>query len=208
MTSSNWNILRDTGHLCGESTGHWWICRTKVTRSFDDLFDFRPWKQWWSLWFEAPSRPLWRYCNVMIAAASSRAHVEYIGVVQLRLTFDNDNVDVAAADGAQRTAFDVTRSLSLWHYGKCWSSLILDELFIWDWHFQWQMAFVTVINIRSKLTHRNHTDQMVSIDCAQCVRFSQLPVTLSGRSLRGSLLHMDSYYFIQLLPESIRINEA
>ena len=31
MTSSNGNILRVTGHLCGEFTGHWWIPRTKAS---------------------------------------------------------------------------------------------------------------------------------------------------------------------------------
>ena len=39
MTSSNGNIFRVTGHLCGEFTGH--------------------------RWFETPSRPLWRHCNVL-----------------------------------------------------------------------------------------------------------------------------------------------
>ena len=29
MTSSNGNIFRVTGHLCGEFTGHRWIPRTK-----------------------------------------------------------------------------------------------------------------------------------------------------------------------------------
>ena len=29
MTSSNGNIFRVTGHLCGEITGHWWILPTK-----------------------------------------------------------------------------------------------------------------------------------------------------------------------------------
>ena len=31
MTSSNWNIFRVTGHLCGEFTGHRWIPRTKTS---------------------------------------------------------------------------------------------------------------------------------------------------------------------------------
>ena len=31
MTSSNWNILRDTAHLCGEFTGHRLIPRTKAS---------------------------------------------------------------------------------------------------------------------------------------------------------------------------------
>ena len=39
-----------------------------VTRSFDVFFDLRPnkrlSKQWWDWWFETPSRPLWRHCNV------------------------------------------------------------------------------------------------------------------------------------------------
>ena len=39
-----------------------------VTRSFDVSFDLRPnkWlsKQWWGWWFETPSCPLWRHCNV------------------------------------------------------------------------------------------------------------------------------------------------
>ena len=39
-----------------------------VTRSFDVFFDLRlnKWlsNQWWGWWFEMPSRPLWRHCNV------------------------------------------------------------------------------------------------------------------------------------------------
>ena len=39
-----------------------------VTRSFDVFFDLRPKKrlskQWWGWWFETPSSPLWRNCNV------------------------------------------------------------------------------------------------------------------------------------------------
>ena len=31
MTSSNWNIFRVTGHLCGAFTGHRWIPRTKAS---------------------------------------------------------------------------------------------------------------------------------------------------------------------------------
>ena len=42
MTSSNRNIFRVTGHLCGEFTGPRWIPRTRpVTRSFDVFFDLR-----------------------------------------------------------------------------------------------------------------------------------------------------------------------
>ena len=40
MTSSNGNIFRVTGPLCGEFTGHRWISRTKASDAeFDVFFD-------------------------------------------------------------------------------------------------------------------------------------------------------------------------
>ena len=39
--SSNGNIFRVIGHLCGEFTGHWWIPRTKAS-------DAEPWCFLWS----------------------------------------------------------------------------------------------------------------------------------------------------------------
>ena len=71
MTSSNGNIFRVTGHLCGEFTGHRWIPRTEpVTRRFDVLFDLRLNKQLskqsWGWWSEMPSRPLWRHINASL----------------------------------------------------------------------------------------------------------------------------------------------
>ena len=43
MTSSNENIFRVTGHLCGEFTGLRWIpAQRPVTRSFDVFYDLRP----------------------------------------------------------------------------------------------------------------------------------------------------------------------
>ena len=70
MTSSNGNVFHITGHLCQEFTGHWWIpAQMPVTGSFDVFFDLhinkRLSKQWWGWWFEMPSRPLWRHCNVL-----------------------------------------------------------------------------------------------------------------------------------------------
>ena len=41
MTSSNGNIFRITGHLCGEFTGHRWISRTKAS-------DAELWRFLWS----------------------------------------------------------------------------------------------------------------------------------------------------------------
>ena len=41
----------------------------RVTRSYDVFLDLHPnerlSKQWWGWWFEMPSCPLWRHCNVM-----------------------------------------------------------------------------------------------------------------------------------------------
>ena len=70
MTSSNGNIFRVTGPLCGESIGYRWISLTKTSdaRSFDVFFDVRPnkllSKQWKCRRFETPWRSLWRRCNV------------------------------------------------------------------------------------------------------------------------------------------------
>ena len=69
MTSSNGNIYRVTGHLCGEFTGLRWIPRTKASDAelYDVFFDMRLnkrlSKQSWGWWFERLSRPLWRHCN-------------------------------------------------------------------------------------------------------------------------------------------------
>ena len=42
MTSSNGNIFRVTGHLCGEFPGHWWIPHTKAS-------DAELWRFLWSV---------------------------------------------------------------------------------------------------------------------------------------------------------------
>ena len=68
MTSSNGNIFRVTGPLCGEFTGHRWIPLTKASDAeFDIFFDLHLNKplseQSRGWWFETPSRSLWRHCN-------------------------------------------------------------------------------------------------------------------------------------------------
>ena len=68
MTSSNGNIFRVTGPLCGEFTGPGELpTRRPVTRSFDVFFDLRLnkrlSKQPWGWWFETLSCPLWRHGN-------------------------------------------------------------------------------------------------------------------------------------------------
>ena len=71
MTSSNGNIFRVTGPLCGEFTGPGEVpTQRPVTRSFDVFFDMRLnkrlSKQPWGWWFETPSWSLWRHRNVGI----------------------------------------------------------------------------------------------------------------------------------------------
>ena len=70
MTSSNGNIFRVTGHLCGEFTGSRdFPTQRPVTRSFDVSFDLRLNKrlnkQPWGWWFETLSWSLWRHCNAL-----------------------------------------------------------------------------------------------------------------------------------------------
>ena len=65
MTSSNRNIFRVTGPLCGEFTGDRWIPLT--TASDAELWCFRKsapkrlGKHSWSWWFETPSSSWWHH---------------------------------------------------------------------------------------------------------------------------------------------------
>ena len=68
MTSSNGNIFRVTGHLCGEFTGPGeFPTQRPVTRSFDVFFYLhlieRLSKHSRGWWFKTLSRPLWHHCN-------------------------------------------------------------------------------------------------------------------------------------------------
>ena len=69
MTSSNGNIFRVTGPLCGEFTGPGeFPTQRPVTRSFDVFLDLRLnkrlSKQPRGWWFKTQSWSLWRHCNV------------------------------------------------------------------------------------------------------------------------------------------------
>ena len=69
MTSSNGNIFRVTGHLCGEFTGlREFLAQRPVTWNFDIFLDLRQNKRLskhsWGWWFETVSCPLWRQCNM------------------------------------------------------------------------------------------------------------------------------------------------
>ena len=79
MTSSNGNIFRVTGPLCGEFTGLGeFPTQRPVTRSFDVFFDLRLnkrlSKQPWGWWSETPSSSLWRHRNVIFARMQISAY--------------------------------------------------------------------------------------------------------------------------------------
>ena len=72
MTSSNGNIFRVTGLLCGEFTGPGeFPTQRPVTRSFDVYFDLRLnkrlSKQSWGWWLETLSCSLWRQSNDLLS---------------------------------------------------------------------------------------------------------------------------------------------
>ena len=81
MTSSNGNIFRVTGYLCGEVTGPPWIPLTKAsdTELWCFLWCFRNKglsKYSWSWWFETLSRPLWRHWHVLHFSATTVTSIE------------------------------------------------------------------------------------------------------------------------------------
>ena len=93
MTSSNGNIFRVTGHLCGEFTGPGeFPAQRPVTRSFDVFFDLslnkRLSKQPWGWWFETPSWSLWHHCNgkIVIMFHDIDTNIEYKHGSYLQLT--------------------------------------------------------------------------------------------------------------------------
>ena len=103
MTSSNGNIFRDTGPLCGGNspvTGGFPAQRL-VTRSFDVFFDLclnkRLSKQSWVWWFETPSCPLWRHSN---ETQRSRAHIFMSCTVCIRI-FTTDLACARPTPGGQ-----------------------------------------------------------------------------------------------------------
>ena len=80
MMSSNGNIFRVTGPLCGEFTGPGeFSAQRPVTRSFDVFFDLRLnkrlSKQPWGWWFETPAWSLWRHRNEFLTSSLQWHHM-------------------------------------------------------------------------------------------------------------------------------------
>ena len=99
MTSSNGNIFRVTGHLCGEFTGPRWIPRTKASDAelwcFLDLrLDKRLSKQSWGWWL----RRYRAYYDVIVMCVgnltvnegfpSQRGNIEYRRFIKREQTFE------------------------------------------------------------------------------------------------------------------------
>ena len=79
MTSSNGNIFRISGHLCGKFTGPRWISRTKAGDAELWCFlwftpDKRLGKQPWGWWFETPAWSLWRHRNDFCVRSRKPGH--------------------------------------------------------------------------------------------------------------------------------------
>ena len=73
MTSSNGNIFRVTGHLCGELTGDRWIPHAKASDA----------ELWCFLW-----SALWRHCNDIVHQCSS-THFNWVWRHRGRVTPTN-----------------------------------------------------------------------------------------------------------------------
>ena len=103
MTSSNGNIFRVTGPLCGEFSGPGeFPTQRPVTRSFDVFFDLclnkRLSKQPWGWWFETPSWSLWRQCNddgrkrMRGAVSIQRYRLSSIGIPIIKIRWSHDRL--------------------------------------------------------------------------------------------------------------------
>ena len=80
MTSSNGNIFRVTGHMCGEFTGPRWVPRTKANDAELWCFRWSASEKWlskltWCWWFETLFHPLWRQCNVERMSLPHKPHM-------------------------------------------------------------------------------------------------------------------------------------
>ena len=105
MTSSNGNIFRATGPLCGEFTGPGeFPAQRPVTRSFDVSFDLRPnkrlSKQSWGWRLETASWSLWRQYNAKRPPSCWRHFQIYIFVILMhiwRIFVADDTINNKAA---------------------------------------------------------------------------------------------------------------
>ena len=112
MTSSNGNIFRVTGPLCGEFTGPGeFPTQRPVTRSFDVFFDLglnkRLNKHSCGWWFETLSWSLWRHHNgydpIAMTSVSSRYKIRH-NFVRHEITYPFANFNGCIVEVWERTS--------------------------------------------------------------------------------------------------------
>ena len=145
MTSSNKNIFRVTGYLCGKFTGHRRISRTKASNAelwgfFDLRLTRRLSKQWWGWWFETPSCPLWCHRNEKLCS-----YYELTKDTPY-LALKGELWDVLSGFFGENKPQDIESALFLknncYHSYKDTQSILIDPLLrcfdVWDWWWRWK----------------------------------------------------------------------
>ena len=140
MTSSNGNIFRVTGPLCGEFTGPGELpTQRPVTRSFDVFFDLhlnkRLSKQPWGWWFETPSWSFWRQCNarytyrlgmplrhgLLAHKAGGNFHILKPLTVHLQRHNDRQMLVGGAVEGDYKRVYNNTDNVLVSILAGCWN---------------------------------------------------------------------------------------
>ena len=135
VTSSNGNILRVTGHLCGEFTGHRWIPFTKASDTELDVFvdlrlNERLNKQSRGWWFETPSRPLWRHSNGIPNLPNLSYFDWFLRVLHqaLRNTFNLDNIALMRSMWCKNIERHTAHTIVSWPNPKQWMIVHTSDL--------------------------------------------------------------------------------
>ena len=161
MTSSNGNIFRVTGHLCGEFTGPGeFPAQRPVTRSFDVFFDLHPnkrlKKQWWGWWFETQSWPLWRHRNDRVTSVRTlksnfvRDSFIYLAtVLQVRFAAPKQSYNICHADQTLNS-----HKTPIIHVARPRGSAMGCRLGVW-W---WTLALSHINTLRPKQNGRHFAD--------------------------------------------------
>ena len=158
MTSSNGNIFRVTGPLCGEFTGPGeFPAQRPVTRSFDVFFDLRLnkrlSKQPWGWWFETPAWSLWRHRNVRYCTSWCIMVylLRYKGVFH-RNKLKHDVIHARILSVLGNTQYGPWEMSSVVH--RDWETETGTSLFNTTWHYTdaWYQTYMTVIMYYSVLT--------------------------------------------------------
>ena len=129
MTSSNGNIFRVTGPLCGEFTGPGeFPAQRPVTRSFDVFFylrlNKRLSKQPWGWWFETSSWSLWRHGNAWMSVSLFKKQQDILQqYITKHQSCETENHHILVAWKFNKR---LSRMAEIWKYNK--NNLIYNEI--------------------------------------------------------------------------------